>query len=98
MTSSWCLDDCAEGLVHPSRFRSAILFSIVVRGDVIAVLVEGHSAVMIAHIDFKLAGSAATLPAIIRVAESKILLRDCCRLPPRKEQRVPDVTCAKAGQ
>jgi hypothetical protein len=56
-------------LVDPAGFRAAVLFFFVGR-YVVALFVEGHGAVVLAHIDFKLSCRAAPLPAIVAVAQA----------------------------
>src|SRR5258708_30743939 len=62
-------------LIHPSRLRSTIRLVVVIRGDVVAVFVEGDFTVVIAHVDFEFPGGPLTLPAIVGVAQSEIFFR-----------------------
>ena len=46
-------------LIHPPRLPATVLL-VVFRRNVISMLIEGDGAVVVAHIDFRLASGAAT--------------------------------------
>src|SRR5258707_11661932 len=61
-------------LVHPA-FVVGVLAEFV-GVYVAAVLVEVDFAVLLAHVDFELAGGAAALPAVVAVAEAEVALAE----------------------
>src|SRR6267154_1001222 len=70
---------CSKGspsawLVHPALVVGILAEFVGV--DVAAVLVEVDFAVLLAHVDLELAGGAATLPAVVAVAEAEVALAE----------------------
>src|SRR6476469_2782879 len=69
--------------IHPARFALAVLlfFGWLLAAAVIAVFVEVHLAVILAHVHLELAGRAAAFPAIVGVTNPEVLLRGRQRQP-----------------
>ena len=61
-------------LIHPPRLRPTIRLVVLIGRDVIAVFIEGHFAVVVPHVDFKLFPGSLALPAIVRVAQAEVAL------------------------
>src|SRR3984893_7532241 len=64
-------------LIHPARLRPAIgLVQVcLIRGHVVAVLVELNLAVMLAHVDLKLLRRLLAPPAVVRVTRAEVTFR-----------------------
>src|SRR6185312_4375653 len=95
--SSWLIADSCR-LIHPPRLRSSVRFLRIVGRDVVSVLVKLHGTVMVAHVDFKLSRGAAPFPAIVRVSNAVVLLRNAERSLASEEQCMPDVSRTQAEQ
>src|SRR5271165_2692027 len=73
-------------LVNPAGLRSAILLVILIGWNIVPMLVEGYSTVVLAHIDFELACSPAAFPAVVGIPQVEIALGRAKHQPfPRQE-------------